>query len=162
MTEGTPPSPSLDLIYSEVKERLNIQFQAIESLDSKAGLVLTAGSVVISIAAGLQVSAAETIDTAPLVLLIAGAGAYALCMLFGLLGFKVRDYRRDPEPGPLVDNYLNEDAALTKGQIIANLVESFEKNKGVLESKASYIQRAMLFLALETGILAAALIWRSL
>ncbi len=162
MVDNADSPPSLDLIYSEVKERLNIQFQAIDSLDSKAGLILTAGSLVISIAAGLQVSSAETIDTGPLLLLITGAVLYALSMGFSLKGFRVRDYRRDPEPGPLVKNYLNAEAELTKGQIVANLVESFEENAGTLKSKATDVQRAMSFLALETGSLVAALIWQSL
>ena len=84
MVDNADSPPSLDLIYSEVKERLNIQFQAIDSLDSKAGLTLTAGSLVISIAAGLQVSSAQTIDTGPLLLLITGAVLYGLNIGFGL------------------------------------------------------------------------------
>ncbi len=162
MTQGSEPQESIDLIFSEVKERLNIQFQAIDSLDGKAGLILTAGSLVISIAAGLQASMAQAIRTGPLVVLIVGAIAYALCMIYALLGFWVRDYRRDPDPGALVEHYSHEGAESTKKQIVANWVDSFSQNIDTLKDKACYIRCAMVFLSLETSILATALIWRSL
>lgn len=162
MAEQSTPPLSLDLIYAEVKERLSVQWQAIDSLDSKAGLVLSSASVVISIAAGLQASSSQTIQTVPLALLLAGGLLYVFCMVFGLRGFKIRGYRRDPEPGPLHKKYLHEEPELTKGTIIANLIESFEENKKLLDSKAGDIQRSMLFLALETGTLVAALMLQNI
>lgn len=158
----TEKPPSLDLIFSEVKERLGMQFQAIDSLDSKAGLILTGGSVVISVAAAVQASLNGEIGTAPLTMLIGGAIAYGLTMIYAVLGLWVQEYRRDPDPGALSVNYMDKEEHLTKRQIVTNLVESFDINVEVLKDKAVYIQCAMVFLVLETSLLVAALIWRSM
>ncbi len=162
MSTKNMETKSLDLVFSEVKERLVIQFEAIDSLDSKVGTVLSTASVVMSIGAGLQLSFPNAIEVGPLIVLIAGAIAYCACMAYSVQAFQVRDYRRDPEPRPLMDNYLDEDEALTKRQLIANLVESFESNVAAIDRKASCVDAAIKLLAVQTSALTIVVIWRAL
>lgn len=54
MNQKEQAPPSLDLIYDEVKERIQVQLGQIEALDHKAGTLLGLSSVVITIAAGLR------------------------------------------------------------------------------------------------------------
>ena len=156
----TQPHPaSLDIVYVEVKERLAAQLQQVETLDSKAGTVLSIASLVMTIAAGLQVSFARgAIESLPLTLLVLGTALYASTAFFGFRGYWVRNFRRDPEPGPLRDRYLFQDVNFTKRRILANMIQSFQINRDLIESKVWNIKVAILSLAAETLALVGALV----
>jgi hypothetical protein len=99
MTQQPPHPPSLEIVYAEVKSGWISSYQ-VDTLDTKAGTVLTVASVVMTLGAGLPVAASSgDIDTVPLALVLAGTLFYATAMFFGFRGYWLRNFRRDPEPG---------------------------------------------------------------
>lgn len=68
------------------------------------------------------------------------------------------EYRRDPEPRPLRDFYLNQEERLTKRRLVSNLIASYEFNAPLLKNKAYNIRMAARFLFAETILLALALV----
>jgi hypothetical protein len=159
MIQQSPHPPSLDIVYEEVKERLDLQLHQVDTLDAKAGTVLSIASLVMTIAAGLQATISrEDLRDWPLVLLLAGAMFYAFTMLFAFRGYLLRNFRRDPEPRPLRDLYLFQPADFTKRRVTANRIESFELNSGLIESKVWNIKVAIILLAVQTLTLVAALV----
>lgn len=158
MKQPTHP-PSLEIVYQEVKERLDLQLHQVDTLDGKAGTVLSVASVVMTLAAGLQVSDnREALQGWPLVLLLAGTTFYAFTMLFGFRGYWLRNFRRDPEPGSLRDRYLFQPADFTRRRITANMIQSFEVNRDLVESKVWNIKASIILLAVQTLTLVAALV----
>jgi hypothetical protein len=154
-----PHPPSLDIIFSEVSRRLDVQLSQVDTLDAKAGTVISVASVVMTLGAGLPIASSNSgIDTVPLILLVAGAVVYVAVMFFGFRGYWLRNFRRDPEPGPLRDRYLFQPADITKRRIIANMVQSFETNTPLIESKVWNIKVAILLLAAQTMSLVVAFI----
>ena len=158
MIQQLPHPPSLDIVYEEVKERLDIQLHQVDTLDAKAGTVLSVASLVMTIAAGLQATMPrEDLDGWPLILLLAGTIFYAFAMLFAFRGYWLRNFRRDPEPRPLRDLYLFQSADFTKRRVTANRIESFELNSALLESKVWNIKAAIILLVIQTLTLVIAL-----
>ena len=87
-TERPPHPPSLDIVYREVKERLDLQLHQVDSLDGKAGTLLSVASIVMTLGAGLPVAASSgNIDSLSLVLLAAATVFYSFVMLFGFRGY---------------------------------------------------------------------------
>jgi hypothetical protein len=49
MNEDTYPPETLELIYNEVKDRLNTQFQSLDGLNTKASVIIGFVGVIIGI-----------------------------------------------------------------------------------------------------------------
>jgi hypothetical protein len=146
-------------VYEEIRERIAVQLDQANHLDSKAGNLLAFSSIVLTVAAGLRF-AFDEVDASRIVFIVflsVGALLYVITMFFAFRAYAVVTYRRDPEPRPLRDNYLFEDPEFTKRRLISNLIESFEFNADILRAKAYEVRMASRYLFLETFALATAL-----
>lgn len=154
-----PHPPSLDIVYQEVKERLDLQLRQVDTLDAKAGTVLSVASLVMTIAAGLQAGVVrDDLNGWPLVLVLSGLLLYFFTMVIAFRGYWLRNFRRDPEPGPLRDLYLFQSPDFTKRRVTANRIQSFQVNSQLIESKVWNIKVAIMLLAIQTITLVAALV----
>jgi len=133
--------PSTNLLFSEIKERLNDQLQSIDSLDTKAGITLGFIGVIL---AGL-VNSAWFLDLPYYYLLIILTLIF-LTTFFILRAYLVKSYRKDPDPKALVDKYENENEDKIKKQLIRNFEECFNKNKKSLEDKKDNLNLGFTFL----------------
>lgn len=137
--------PSLDIVYDEVKQRLNQQFEQIESLNQRGtvllGLVATITSVISGITA-LSIGDFSARPCLPAVLLIAAAALYIAVLLVTYRAYKIRTYRRDPEPKPLRDKYKNEDSNTTKETLINNFIQSYDDNSRTINEKIQALKTA--------------------
>ncbi len=161
MTEArdTPPR-SLDLIYGEAKERLAVQLAQVEALDAKAAAVFGLPNLVITVAAAIRFSGERTVasNAVFLPLFVIGAFLYVVTMYFAFTAYRVVRFRRDPEPRPLRDFYLDEDPLVTKRRLLSNLIDSYEFNASLLDRKAYNVRMAQRYLFLTTLMLAIALV----
>ncbi|MCK4404289.1 MAG: hypothetical protein KAW02_04295 [candidate division Zixibacteria bacterium] len=135
--------PSLDVVFKEVNARLEIQFRAISTLDTKASIVLGFCGVILASSLWSSQNGGQTLwltMSPPLLIFISA--------LFSLIAYWVVEYRRDPEPRPLVENYLVKKSDETAKQILDNWVISFEENKRKIERKAKLVRLSFLFLTL--------------
>jgi hypothetical protein len=69
-----------------------------------------------------------------------------ISIFFSFSAYKIKSYRRDPEPRALRDGYLTTDDKTVKEQLIANFIESFEENKTNIEEKGKYINYSLILL----------------
>ena len=154
-------SPSLDVVYHEVKERLDVQLKQIDSLDGKTGSLLFMSSVVLGIGAtaqalllGLQGSLVVTLFfSIPIVF-------YSLAMFFALRSWVVRPYFRDPEPRPLRDYYLTRESQFTMRRLLAHFISCYEWNTTVIKKKVRELRFSMRFFLAEVITLAMVLVIR--
>jgi hypothetical protein len=124
MNEDTYSSETLELIYNEVKDRLNTQFQSLDGLNTKASVIIGFVGVIIGICMTL----------------------FMISIFFSFSAYKGKRYRRDPEPRKLAEKYLREDSKKVMKKLIDNFIESFEDNKTKIEEKGKYINYSLILL----------------
>lgn len=153
--------PSIDIVYTEVKDRLEIQLRQIDSLDGKNGAILFISSIVIGVGAAAQ---AALIGLTENILVLTFFSIpilfYLATMFFALRGWIVRPYFRDPEPRPLRDYYLSKQSQFTKRRIITHFISSYEWNTMVIKNKVRELRLSMWFFLAEVTSLALVLVMR--
>lgn len=146
--EKTLEKNSDELIFSEIKLRLSQQYESIKAIDTKASFVLTFISAIL---AGLVNSNwfIELTWVYHLIILV----SLSIATLFSLIAVLVRSYRYDPDPSGLITKYANRSENITRGQLIKNMQESFDRNASVLNDKVRYLKLGLGFLAVSIFIL---------
>ena len=139
MNEDTYSSETLELIYNEVKDRLNTQFQSLDGLNTKASVVIGFVGVIIGISLQLYSQSNTYLFCSCMIL-------FMISIFFSFSAYKIKSYRIDPKPRALTEKYLMEDDKKVKKQLIDNFIESFEDNKNKIEKKGKYINCSLIFL----------------
>jgi len=138
---GEPAPPSLDIVYSEIKDKLDIQIRQVDSLDGKTSNLLFISSIVIGIGAAAQAALiGRAINAWVLLLFSVPIIFYLLTILTALRSWIVRPYFRDPEPRPLRDVYLFEQPEFTKRRLIAQFISAYEWNATVMKKKVQELR----------------------
>jgi len=134
--KSEPQPPSLDIVFTEIKDRLDIQIRQVDSLDGKTGNLLFISSIVIGIGAAAQAALlGRTDNTWVLLLFSIPIVFYLLTVLTALRSWIVRPYFRDPEPRPLRDDYLFQQQEFTKRRLMAQFISAYEWNAAVMKKK---------------------------
>ena len=139
MSEDSYPSETLDLVYNEVKDALNMQFQSMDGLNTKASVIIGFVGVIIGISLQLYSQSNSYLFGSCMTL-------FMISIFFSFSAYKIKSYRRDPEPRELTEKYLREDDKEVKKQLIDNFIASFEENKNKIEEKVKYINYSLILL----------------
>ena len=140
MNEDThPPEKTLDLIYNEVKDALNMQFQSMEGLNTKASVIIGFVGVIIGISLQLYSQSNSYLFGSCMTL-------FMISIFFSFSAYKGKRYRKDPAPRALTVEYLMKDDKTVKKKLIDNFIVSFEYNKTKIEEKVKYINYSLIFL----------------
>lgn len=138
--------PSLELVYTEVKDRLQVQLAQIDALDGKFGTLLFVSSVVIGMGAAAQAAILGTIhETIPMVLFSVPIIFYVITVILAMQSWVRRPYFRDPEPRPLRDYYISLPYEFTKRRLITHFISSYEWNAVVMKKKVNGLRIAVWF-----------------
>jgi|LGVE01.1.fsa_nt_gb hypothetical protein len=151
MNEDNYPPETLDLIYNEVKDALNTQFQSMEGHNTKASVIIGFVGVIIGISLQLYSQSNSYLFGSCMTL-------FMISIFFSFSAYKGKRYRKDPEPRALTENYLREDDKTVKKQLIDNFIVSFEDNKTKIEEKAKYINYSLIFLFIGLIVLISSII----
>ena len=147
MKDKKPKPGTLDLMYKEVKDRLDSQFSSISDLDKKAITAIGFLGLVV----GIILKWSETLlstSNIRICLYALSLGSIILFLLsiyFALIAFKVKGYRRDPNPTKLIEHYSYKNKYEVLEQIIDNLADSHKENEVNIIKKGKNINRAVLF-----------------
>ncbi|NAS88652.1 hypothetical protein C4E24_02775 [ANME-1 cluster archaeon AG-394-G21] len=139
MSEDSYPSETLDLVYNEVKDALNMQFQSMDGLNTKASVIIGFVGVIIGISLQLYSQSNSYLFGSCMAL-------FTISIFFSFSAYKGKRYRKDPEPRALTVEYLMEDDKTVKKQLIDNFIASFEENKNKIEEKVKYINYSLILL----------------
>ncbi|AKG52911.1 hypothetical protein DGWBC_0224 [Dehalogenimonas sp. WBC-2] len=142
--------PSLELVYTEVKDKLEIQLGQIDALDNKSGTLMFVASIVIGMGAAAQAAILGTFkETLPMILFSVPIVFYVLTVILAMRSWVRRPYFRDPEPRPLRDYYLAQPYQFTKRRLITHFISSYEWNEVVMKKKVSELRYAVWFFLLQ-------------
>ena len=132
-----------EFLYKVISERINMEFQAQDAKDNKASLLLMFSSTLFSI-----IFSFSKIDIYSIIGLI---NLY-ISIIFAYLAYRIKLWRRDPDPVNLWYNYYDKDYKTTLEQVTTNIVESYKEVKEQ-DRKALYINVGYVFLLIGLGIL---------
>lgn len=159
---------SLEFIFELVKERIAIQMDQVDKLDTKAYSIMTSATALVSAALVLQavlpslqashhISIGDQIlQIIPLILLLL---AYLATMIASIVAYKLRKYRRSPDPVVLYQNYLKEQESYTKAKVLRSLLDDFQENEKEIDKKINWNKRSIISLWSETILFVAFLIF---
>ncbi|MDP9469064.1 MAG: hypothetical protein M3Q71_00135 [Chloroflexota bacterium] len=151
--------PSLEVVFEEMKHRLQAQTVLFDRLGDDARFVLTAASLLV---AGF--GALPGFATRPSSYLDRWLAVPSLCIYFWLVwtsmqGFRLSAITVTPEPSRL-RSYLIEQSETTKRRLIAAMDVAFERNKQRIADKTCQVQRSQQALVAEAAWLTAVVILR--
>lgn len=147
MTNKKPKPETLELMYREVKDRLDSQFNSISDLDKKAITAIGFIGIVVGIILKWSETLLSTknIRVCLYVLSIMSILSFLISIYFALMAFKVKGYRRDPNPIKLVEHYFYKKKYEVLEQIVDNLADSHKENEISIVKKGKNINMAVLF-----------------
>lgn len=121
---------SINIIYSEIKEKVKDQYDSINLLVTKSSIVLPfTGALIAGLLNATAFSSLNiTIRSISLSLLI-------LSMVLILISIFIWNYPRDPDPDNLIKRYQNEPELNTKAQLIRNFSECYYRLEKFLRVK---------------------------
>ncbi len=131
---------TIDLIYNEAKDSLNILIQSIDGLNTKTSILIGFIGVILSTILGFSYS--------NYCLFVDGLVLLFVALFLCVYSFRVENYRKDPNLKALWDNYSEKDSKTIKKQLIANFIESYDETEAKINKKVKYINWSIIFLFL--------------
>jgi hypothetical protein len=149
MMEQEPPS--IDIVLDEVRRKLDFQFEQLDGLDTKSGIVLGIAGVIFTL---LVTTLLEKHDTVVNFLLIKVALAPILIsLILSFVTVSIRKYDRPPKLERLRNYYISEDAKKTKRSIIDISLAAIQKNEELIKKRVCLVKWSYTILAVGLGVL---------
>lgn len=149
---------SLDLLFDLTKERVTVQIDQVDKLDTKASSTVASATALISAALTIQAVLPALLQSHPqvalktimtLIPLILLALTYFVTTIFCLLAYKIRAYNLTPDPVGLY-NYLYEEESVTKAYVMRSMISDYQKNEKEIDRKVTWNKVAFISLLCET------------
>lgn len=137
--------PSLQLIDETIEKQLDNQISHIDSLDTKAGILFGFLAVTLGTAAGSK-DFFEAVGRYNALKIATVAVVFGFLLTIG--AFSVREYRRDPNPRALREQYPNQPEDTTRFALADAYVVSFELNLAKISQKVRLLQATLLLSAI--------------
>lgn len=166
------PRANHQLIYQEIKGYTNRQYEQMDTLDAKGGLIaatstaLTAGFV--ALFNGLATATPSTRDRVSIIpltkwtvsnhillyiLLSVAFVTYLTVLAVLMLAVRTRKWEIVPDPKVLVDEYWGKTANQTLADLCATMAATAQDNQRTLDDKMRWIGRSFLLLGADVFIL---------
>jgi len=152
---------TVEVLLTELKGALDKEFQAIEALDRKAGIMLGSASLVVALmtvayGAFLQRTLEPSIASVCLQAgLVAGAAVYVRLIYCTARAFGVTTYylplKLDVDE--IQNWYLRLNKAEVREQLLAQYIEYSARNSMIIDKKAPWLQKTLWLLAADTAYL---------
>jgi hypothetical protein len=149
--EAENEAPSLNLVYDQAIRSLDLQHSHIASLDTKAGFVLSAASVVIGFQGLLGVTTGLGVEN-PWWLSPAFAVYFVLlCAIFQ--AYRVREFTSNALDITALRSYIDDQEHFTRRQFVATFEQAHKKNEPIIDVKTKWLQGSEYLLASMVALL---------
>lgn len=153
-------SESLDIVADEMRYREQVQDGQIQALAIKSSFLFTAGTTVLAASAaviGVFLNPAAPHAWGLLWPALIATGAYIWLTVSFFQAFRIRTYKRTPEPERLME-YIQKPVEEAKDLIADGRRYAIQCNQDILEEQTVWIGRGLIALMTEIGALAATLL----
>ncbi len=134
---------NINLFLELTKEKISRLFYAIERIETKASIIIGFLGIILGY---ILVSANKNF----LELTISNLGILSLFIsfFFAISIILTAKYRDDPDPEKILHKYKDKNPEKVKEQLLANLIDSYNKNKSKLSKKVKLLKYSFGFLLL--------------
>lgn len=135
-------SPSIDIVLEEARRRLDFQFDQLDGLVTKSGIVFGAAGIIFTL---LVTHILDQSSIPPNLSLFAGTLILIFSSLvLSLVPIYIMKWHRPPDLNRLRDYYIVKDVGTTKLNVIDICLEAVDSNRKLLDKlfcliKCSYI-----------------------
>jgi hypothetical protein len=141
---GTADLASVTVLFDLMREQVADQQKQIDTLDTKASVILGAATVLagaaVTLFPGLISShAAILIDSRIWWLLPTLIAVYIVLICFACLAYTVRRYKRVPDPQALYDNYRDKSEYFIKARVFTAMVTASTENEARIRKKVLWV-----------------------
>jgi hypothetical protein len=177
MAENMDPSaeyPSLDLLYTETRDRIIRQGSTIEHINTKTSIIVGVDMVLLVAILGILASISSVVKDTKAVwqpwlipTLALGSAVLALVSLvFSAIAFRPVTYKEVLDPRGAHDELICLEPAESQLQLLHTMIDSFEKTKKALDNNLSWFRAslwtlvvAMVVATIATGFYTYAIVW---
>jgi hypothetical protein len=143
--------PSIDIVLDEVRRKLDFQFEQIDSLDTKSGIILGINGVLMAL---LITSIVAYPNLPNLVLVKVALAPIFASLLISFISIATRKWDKPPQLDRLRSYYINQDANETKLKIVDIVMDAINKNEKPIDEKICLWRWSYSVLAFGLGLLA--------
>lgn len=142
--------PSVDVVLEEARRKLDFQFNQLDSLDTKASIVLGSAGVILM----LLLTAVLVVDRYmgfTLELAKASFILVSVAIILSVIKLWVRTYQRPPHLDWLRRYYIVKNPNETKLKMIDSLLKAISYNDEILNKQSSLVKCSYVFLLIGLG-----------
>jgi len=153
--EKTMPSqelPSTDIVLDEVRRTIDFQFEQIDGLDTKSGIVLGIAGVILTLLVTSMLGQSNAIANSLLVKV--ALVPMLLSLILSFISISVRKWDKPPQLERLRSHYITQPADETKLKIIDISMDAIENNDKRIKTRVCLLKSSYFILAIGLGLLA--------
>lgn len=144
--------PSIDIVLDEVRRTLDFQFEQLDGLDTKSGIVLGIAGVILALLVTSLLGQSSSVVNSSLVKV--ALAAIILSLILSFVTIYIRKYNRPPNLERLRSYYISLDAEETKRNIIDISMDAIQKNEELIHRRVCLVKCSYFILGIGLGLLA--------
>jgi hypothetical protein len=137
------PLPSVDLVLEEARRTLDFQFEQLDALDTKSGILLGIAGVVITLLVTASIAIPDLSNS--LVVKIMGsiiAVTLFISLILSYWNLRIGKWHKPPELDALINDYVSKDSHTTKCKLIGTIQQAVQENEKLLQRRFFLYERS--------------------
>lgn len=128
--------PSIDIVLEEARRTLDFQFEQLDGLDTKSGVILGIAGVVITLLVSALIGMPNLSDSLIVKIIMAIIGITLFISLFlSYRNLRIGKWKKPPEIETLIKDYVSKDSHTTKCNIVGTMQKAVKENEGLLNKR---------------------------
>lgn len=129
-TEITKDLPSIDIVLNEARRALDFQFEQLNSLDTKSGIVLGTVGVIITLFASALINMPVLSDSCAIIIVVVTISIMLFTsLLLSYINLRISKWHKPPDLEVLIKEYASKDPYKTKCKIIGTMNKAIKENE---------------------------------
>ena len=130
-----------------------IQFEQIDGLDTKSGIVLGIAGVILALLVTTLLGRQDAVTNSSPILIKVALAPISISLILSFLAISLTKFAGPIKLERLRDYYMHEDAEKTKKNLIDGYLRAINKNKTLIGKKIRLAQWSHVILAIGLGVL---------
>jgi hypothetical protein len=135
--------PSIDVVLDEARRTLDFQFEQLDALDTKSGILLGIAGVVITVLVSASIGMPDLRDSliAKIVVSIIAVILF-ISLILSYWNLRIGKWHKPPELDALINDYVSKDSHITKCKLIGTIQQAVEENEKLLQRRFFLYERS--------------------
>jgi hypothetical protein len=136
-------SPSIDIVLDEAKRTLDFQFEQLDALDTKSGILLGIAGVVITVLVSASIGIPDLRGSliAKIMVSIIAVTLFT-SLILSYWNLRIGKWHKPPELDALINDYVSKDSHTTKCKLIGTIQQAVKENEELLQRRFFLYERS--------------------